>query len=157
MQSDENVKTAVGMTVHPNPAFTLRFYYDFSNKTITESTLSSFVSYSTNQYRISYEFNRIQNRNSIPGNHLQGMSVYGTLNLNKKWEVFGRYDRLSSSMDDNTELPWNIYEDGSAVITGVQYLAHNNVKLSLNYRDWYSYAKNGTDRSYLYLNLEFRL
>lgn len=157
LQSDNSYKTSIGFTINPFNNTTLRLYYDFMKKDVLQSTIAFFVSYQQEKYRLSYEFIKALNRGFNYGNDLDGMSVYGTYLINDKWEVFARYDRLASSIDPETSIPWNILNDGSAVITGIEYNVHDNINLSLNYRDWYSYAKNGPDQAYLYLNLEFKL
>ena len=157
LQSDNSYKTAAGLTLKPFNNTTLRLYYDFVKKETLQSTIAIFTSYQQEKYRLSYEFIRVLNRNFHDGNDLNGMSVYGTYTINDKWGIFARYDRLMSSIDPETNGPWNILNDGSSVISGVEYGVHDNINLSLNYRDWYSYAKNGPDQAYVYVNLEFKL
>ncbi len=157
LQSDDSYKTAAGVSFYPRNNTIIRFYYDFMNKEVIQSTIAGFISYQTDDFRLSYEYIKVINRNFNIGRDLDGMSVYGTYVLNDKWEIFGRYDHLTSGLDPETEVPWNILNDGSAVITGVQYKIHTNINLSLNYRDWYSYAQNGPDKSYFYINLEFKI
>jgi hypothetical protein len=157
LQSDDTFKTGIGITIFPLSHTTFRIYYDFINKDLLQSTFAMFASYQRNNYRLSYEFNRANNYDFISNHDFNGMSIYGTYILNDKWELFGRYDRLVSNMEENSEIPWNIYQDGSAIIAGIQYQVNTNINLALNYRDWYSYAQNGPDRSYIYVNLEFKL
>ena len=157
LQSDNSYKTAAGVTINPFNNTTLRFYYDFIKKEIFQNTLAAFISYEVDKYSLSFEFNEVINRGYNQERNLNGISVYGTYNLNDKWAFFGRYDRLTSNIDTESGVPWNILNDGSSVITGIEYGIHDNINLSVNYRDWYSYAKNGPDRSYIYLNLEFKL
>ncbi len=157
LQSDNSYKTSIGVTINPFNNTTLRLYYDYMKKDALQSTIAFFISYQQEKYRLSYEFIKALNRGFNYGNDLDGMSVYGTYLIYDKWEIFARYDRLGSSIDPETSIPWNILNDGSAVIAGVEYNVHDNINLSLNYRDWYSCAKNGPDQAYLYLNLEFKL
>ena len=157
LQSDDSFKTGLGMTIKPMDNLTLRLYYDFIHHDLYQSTLAAFISYNKEKYRISYEFNKIWNNDFVAIHNLNGLSVYGTYILNDLWEFFGRYDRLTSSVDPDSEIPWHLNNDGSAIIAGIQYKVHKNILLALNYRDWYSYAKNGPDQSYIFLNLEFRL
>lgn len=157
LQSDDTFKTGIGLTFYPLSNTTLKVYYDFMNKESLQSTLALFASYQADHYRISYEFNQVYNRDFVVNHNINGMSVYGTYIINNNWEFFGRYDRLVSNLEESNEVPWNINRDGSAVIAGIQYQVNNNIHLALNYRDWYSYAQNGPDRSYIYLNLEFKL
>lgn len=157
LQSDDTFKTGIGLTFYPLSNTVFRIYYDFINKDYLQSNLALFASYQTDNYRISYEYNHAYNRDFILNHDIDGMSLYGTYIITENWEIFGRYDRMVSNLEENSEVPWNIYRDGSAVIAGVQYQVNKNINLAMNYRDWYSYAQNGPDRSYLYVNLEFKL
>lgn len=157
LQSDNSFKTGIGITVYPLQNTTFRLYYDFIKKEIVESTLALFISYQTEHYRLSYEFNKAFNKDFVTNHEQNGMSVYGTYIFNGKWEIFGRYDRVLSNITEETEIPWNIYDDGSALLAGIQYKLHSNINLALNYRDWYSYAQNGPDKSYIFVNIEFKL
>ena len=157
LQTDDAFKTGIGLTLHPLQQITLRLYYDFIHKEQYQTTLATFLSYNADKYRISIEYNKMWNNSFVMNHNLIGTSFYGTYIINEQWEVFARYDRLVSNLDPNAEIPWNLNSDGSAIISGIQYKFDKNIKLALNYRDWYSYAGNGTDKSYLFLNLEFRL
>ncbi len=157
LQMDNVYKTGVGVTVHPAGNVTLRFYYDFNQKDITQSTYAFFAGYNPGKYRLGAEYNLQDNYAFAGGHNLQGYSIYGTYIFNDKWEVFGRYDWLNSSLNPNENIPWNLNYDGSAVIAGLQFSPTEGVRLSLDYQDWYSYAKNGPDNVYLYFNVEFKL
>ncbi len=157
LQSDDSYKTGIGLTFRPVSDLTLRVYYDFNHKDITQSTYAFFAGYNTGKYRFGAEYNLQQNFAFVDSHDLQGYSVYGTLILSDEWELFGRYDWLNSSLLPGGNIPWNLNRDGSAVISGVQYSPVRGVSFALNYQDWYSYAKNGPDIAFLFLNVEFKL
>jgi hypothetical protein len=60
-------------------------------------------------------------------------------------------------MPPEYEKPWNLQEDGSAIISGIQYTPIKHVKIALNYQDWVPYAANMDNESYVFLNLEIAL
>jgi len=157
LQADNSYRTGAGLSLYPNENSIFRLYYDFLHNDITQSTYSAFIAYRFENFRIGAEYNYEQNYNLINNHDLFGYSIYGTYIFNEKWEVFGRYDKLSSSIDDSENLPWNIYKDGSAIISGIQFHPTAGVKLSLNYKDWYSFAANGPNRSFIFLNIEFKI
>lgn len=157
LQSDDSYKTGLGISIFPAKSWMLRLYYDFMKNEITQSTYSLFLGYQNEKYRFGAEYN-IENNYDFTENHdFTGISLYGTRVINEKWEIFARYDKLNSNVDSETELPWNIYDDGSAVIAGFQFSPVDGINISVNYQDWFSYAANGADKSYLYINLEFKL
>jgi len=157
LQTDNSYKTGAGVTLHPLTDMTFRLYYDFNHKDITQYTYAFFAGYDAAKYRIGAEYNLQQNFAFVNKHNLYGYSFYGTYTITDKWEIFGRYDWLHSSLTSAENIPWHLNNDGSAIISGVQYTPVNQVRFSLNYQDWYSYAKNGTDESYIYVNLEFKL
>ena len=71
------------------------------------------------------------------------------------FQVFARYDFLVSNTLPEETAPWNLSEDGSAIITGIQYQPVKHIKTSINYQDWYPYAGNLENKSYIYFNVEF--
>ena len=60
----------------------------------------------------------------------------------------------SSNMPDETTIPWNLTEDGSSIIGGLEYSPVKQVKLALDYQDWFPYAQNEDNEQLIYLNLE---
>jgi hypothetical protein len=157
LQSDDSYKTGLGISVFPVNGWKLRFYYDFLRSEYTQSTYSLFLGYQNEKYYFGAEYNIENNFDQVNEHDLTGISLYGTRVFNEKWQIFARYDKLNSNIIGDDELPWNIYKDGSAVITGFQYSPVEGINISLNYQDWYSYAANGSNKSYIYVNLEFKI
>jgi hypothetical protein len=88
--------------------------------------------------------------------NLSGFSIYSTYVINEKFEIFGRYDQLKSNKVGTDSTNWNASKDGSAVITGIQYIPVKGVSSSLNFRTWnYDLASNNNE-SLIYLNLEYK-
>ena len=74
----------------------------------------------------------------------------------KMIELFARYDWVGSNKPSGDENPWNLDKDGSSIFAGVEFEPIKQIRLALNYRDWFPYAANLTNESYIYLNLEYR-
>lgn len=157
LQEDNNYKTAIGLNITPFPNAIIRVYYDLIKKEDFQSVLSGFFAYTNKQYRFGAEWNKLYNKSYKTNQNLNGYSIYGTYNLNEKWALFGRYDYLSSNILEKETVPWNIYKDGSSIISGIEYSPVKNVNCALNYQDWISRAANGAYKSYIYFNLEFKL
>jgi opacity protein-like surface antigen len=132
----------------------LRVYYDFTDEEEWQSTLSTFAGYEYDRITAGAEYNRKRNSGFNKDYNQCGLSAYLSYDVTDKFQVFGRYDRLSSNQPPEYTKPWNLQDDGSAIIAGVQYQPINHVKLALNYRDWFPYAANMGNKSYIYLNLE---
>ncbi len=86
---------------------------------------------------------------------LQGLSFFSTYDINKKWNVFGRYDMLSSNTVPGETQDWNFSDDGNTKIAGFEFKPIKGVNTSVNYRftDFEDSAKNNA--SLIYFNLEF--
>jgi hypothetical protein len=154
LQQDNTFKTSFAVSCFPIPRVLLRVYYDFINQEAWQSTLSTFAGYSHGNFTGGAEYNRKDNKNFLQDHNQTGLSAYLSCQINEKFEVFGRYDRLSSNQPPEYNKPWNLPEDGSAIIAGVQFQPISHVKIALNYQDWVPYAANMENRSYLFLNLE---
>ena len=93
----------------------------------------------------------------LTGYHKTGLSFYLAYDINDRFELFGRYDHLLSNILPEYSKPWNLVEDGSAIIAGIQFHPIQQVKFALNYQDWVPSAANMNNSSYIFLNLEVKL
>ncbi len=157
LQADDSYNKGFGLTFKSKRGVLIRGYYDFIKKETLQNDIVLFLGYQHSLFRLGGEYNRKFNSSFLMNHDLMGYSFYGTYFLNDKWEVFGRYDILRSNEAESDAQPWNLARDGSAVISGLQYKPTKGVFMSLNYQDWVSYAKNGTDRAFLFFNLQFEL
>lgn len=82
-------------------------------------------------------------------------NAFAVYNITEKINVFARYDVLSSNIPNGYNTPYNLANNGTAIIGGIEYILNNNVRASLNYQDWYPMAANMQNTAYIYLNLEF--
>lgn len=157
LQNDNSYKTGLGVTILPIKDITVRLYGDYTEHEEIQASFVSFLGYKFKKlFRIGAEFNYQMNNKYKANQDLYGFSSYTSINISKRWEVFGRYDKLWSNTLNSESADWNINKDGSAIIGGIQFAPHKNVKIAANYQDWYPYAKNLDNESYFYLNLEFK-
>jgi len=154
IQMDNIFKYGVGSTFRLPKNFTSRIFYDFSKNEIGETTLLLFTSYDhRNKWNIAGEF-IIRDNDGWKENHeIYGISIYGKFNLTTEYQLFARFDRISSNVLENEENPWHLAEDGTALVAGIQFTPINNIKLALNYHDWYPMAKNVDNKALIYLDL----
>ena len=103
------------------------------------------------------EWNIKLNDNFQAAHHRTAISAYGSWDFNSRWQLFGRYDRVSGNIVGDELIPYSLSEDGTAIIGGVQYSPIKYVKIALNYQDWYPLAANTGNMNALYLNLEIKL
>ncbi|MCF8381077.1 MAG: hypothetical protein K9H49_16005 [Bacteroidales bacterium] len=157
LQEDDSYKTAFGLSVLPTEKTMVRVYYDFINKESLQSVFATFISFTGDDFRFGAEYNKLYNKSFVENQDLKGYSVYGTFTLNEKWGLFGRFDYLSSNILAEEILPWNLYNDGSSITSGIEYTPVKNIHCALNYQDWVSLAANGPYKSYIYFNIEFKL
>lgn len=87
--------------------------------------------------------------------NLYGYSIFSEYKINKKFNIFARYDLLDSNNINNSTSSWNIDKNGFAIIGGVEYIINKNLRLSLNYQDWHPAKTNSNNKAYIFLNLEF--
>ncbi|MEN8227607.1 MAG: porin [Bacteroidota bacterium] len=154
LQFDNAYRVGAGVTLNPIAGLTLRTYYTIHTSETPQMIFAGFAGYRFKKFRLggeyiwqkNYRFNKDHNRN--------GYSVYSTFIFSEKWEVFARYDQLYSNILPENEIPWNLANDGSAIISGVQFTPIEYVHVSLNYQDWVEYAENGGTEPFIYLNFE---
>ncbi len=155
LQNDNTLKAAAGVTVYPWKNIVTRLYYDFTSKSSNQSTLAGFLGYTKkDKYSAGIEYNYRFNDNYRDDYDIFGYSIYGSWNIFKKLQIFGRYDKLSSNKTVDFETPWNLAYDGSSIIGGIEYSPVKQVKIALDYQDWFPYAENENNLQYIYVNLE---
>jgi hypothetical protein len=154
LQFDKYYRLGAGLSLYPVKGLTLRGYYTIHTSETHEMIFSGFAGYECNRFRIGAEYNHQLNYKFNEGYNRYGYSVYSTIRISEKWEIFGRYDQLFSNILPEQEIPWNLAGDGSAVIAGVQFTPIKYVHLALDYQDWVEYARNGSSEPYIYLNIE---
>jgi hypothetical protein len=154
LQFDNVYRVGTGLTLVPVKGLTIRAYYVIHTADVSQMIFSGFIGYRMERLRIGAEYNHQFDYQFNEDHNRFGYSVYSTYAFNSKWEVFARYDQLYSNILPGEETPWNLGNDGSAIISGIQYTPIGFVHLALNYQDWVEYAQNGNSEPYLYLNIE---
>ena len=158
LNTDNKYRYALGVTLQPFKNLTFRAYgdiYQQSEQDETQRTLALFAGYKTDCFSLGAEYNYQENNKWIAGNSYSGYSVYTTVPINKKWNIFGRYDNIDS--EDSNHKQWNSFT-GDAVIAGIEYHPIKQLKIAPNYK----YTKHldtkqeGSDISHVvYLNILF--
>lgn len=160
---DGNQKFGGSLVFEPIKGLTTKIYMDAqpttNSKTIT--ALALFAGYEATDWRLGAEYNKLNNAkkySSLAVDHeLDGFSFYSTYVINKKFEIFGRFDQLNSNTLTGETAAWNFDKNGSQIIAGIQYAPIKGLKFSLNYQD-FSYDKSTIDnKSLVFLNAEFKL
>jgi len=154
LQFDNNYRLGTGITVRPFEGMILRGYYTMYTAEIPQMTISGFAGYRMEHVRFGAEYNHQFNYQFNEGHDRFGYSIYSTVIFSEKWEAFARYDQVYSNILAEEENPWNLANDGSAVIAGIQYTPIRFVHLALDYQDWVGYAENSGSEPYIYLNIE---
>ncbi len=166
-------RIGANLVAQPVKGLTFKVYYDimpgkydvYGNDSIiadtsTISNLAFFAGYKTKKIRIGAEYNMLSNgkKYSSPAeNHnLSGISVYATYVINKKFEIFGRFDQLTSNKLSGATDNWNNSKDGNAIIGGVQYAPVKGVKMALNYQGWMYSDSSKDDEPIVYINFEYK-
>jgi hypothetical protein len=169
---DEDGKQKYGASlIYNSKGLIAKVYADASSaKVITEggneedvtiSTLATFIGYKfSDKFRLAAEYNKLVNGEKYSkvaeDKDLEGLSFYSTYTFNKKWEVFGRYDNLSSNKLEGETEKWNLAKDGNAITTGVQYAPAKGVRMAFNYRHFAHKDSSKEDQSQIFMNFEFK-
>ncbi|MFW5755087.1 MAG: porin [Tangfeifania sp.] len=158
LQMDDIFKYSLGTTIRIPRNFSTRVVYDIMHDEISETTLLFFTSYDfRKKWNIAAEFILRQNDEWRPGHDIYGLSVFGKYNLNGKYQLFARYDKIESNILAGENIPWNLAEDGSALVAGIQYNPVKDIKMALNYHDWQPWAANVKKEAFVFLNLGIKI
>lgn len=155
IQKEDGLMYGLGATLTPIEGLSLRLYYGL-NESIEENkkdkqNLATFIGYKGKGFSLGAEYNLYMNDKNQEGADLYGLSIYGSASLNKKTELYARYDNLSSK--DN----WNEAKDQSGIIAGLQFKLGKYVKIAPNFRMNIPKAE-GVDNKYMgYISCYFGL
>lgn len=161
--TDGKIKYAVGIDFIPVKNWQNRLYYENNAVAATPGTdnqhLISFFSgwQIMDNFRAGIDLNYRINNQQIFGKNLGGGSIFAAYNFRPKWEVFARYDRLLSNKLSGQNSDWNYLNDGSAIISGIQYEPAKTVRFALSYQGWRKTYAAGTNKDYVFLSTEFKL
>ncbi|RXP64441.1 hypothetical protein EC396_00235 [Lutibacter sp. HS1-25] len=163
-----NNRYALNVVYNPIKSLTLKGYVDvmkgidskIPDTKTTMTNLAFFAGYKMeNVFRIGAEYNLMQNAityNTLAkGYDETGLSFYGAYDINKKWDVFARFDIVHSNTLNSEQTSWNNLEDGNTIIAGVEYKVRKGINTSLNYRNHDYTEIDKKNLSFFYLNLEF--
>lgn len=160
---DGNQKVGGSLVFTPLEGFISKIYLDSQPTTGGDAITSYafFAGYKANDWRLGAEYN-IQNNatkyaSPASGKNLNGISIYATYKLNKKWELFGRFDQLNSNRLIGDLQDWNFDKNGDRTIFGVQVAPVKGLKFALNYQGFSSDNSALKTNSMVFLNAEFKL
>jgi hypothetical protein len=159
LQTDNFFEYTTGFTLKVPDKLTWRFFMNYGpSAEKTKMVYAAFLVYEpTENISIAAEYNMLQNYKYLENRNQSGYSFYSTYKFENSWKIFGRYDILKSNILKDTNTPWNLAKDGTSIIAGIEKQLQNNLKISLNYRDWFPTAANIDNEAYLYFNVEFKL
>ncbi len=158
IQTDDIFKYSFGPTISFPQNFKTRLFYEFTKKNITESTITIFSTYDFRKIlNVAGEVILRTNEKWKKDHNRFGLSVYGKYTIFKKYQLFARYDRITSNILEGKINPWNLANDGTALVGGIQYQPIAKIKMALNYHDWYPLAANMEGGGYVYLDVEIKL
>jgi opacity protein-like surface antigen len=155
-----NVKVAAGVDLNIINNFHFRLFYHINSSTdlvynSNEQLFAFFACYEKKDvFKIDFEFNYISSYLNINNFNSGGISVYGNKSLSKKWDLFARYDLLKYDKPVGVEMIES-YNNGHAIIAGVQYEPIQNIELSLSYQGWFGTAV--TSSNLFVINLRFKI
>jgi len=154
LQNDNTFKGGAGITYRPLQNITTRIYNDLSVKRIEQSTTTIFAGYQEDAFSIGSEYAWHRNRAFQEDHNVYGFSVIGDIRIIRNIRIFGRYDQVDSNILEGESVPWNLANDESAIITGVEYCPIEAIRIAANYQDHYPAAQNSEMRSALFINVE---
>jgi hypothetical protein len=157
LQSDDSYRAGLGLTLLPIKGLTLRGFYDYMTNGEDMVTVAHFIGYKYKGMTLGAEYNFQLNADNTAGQELTAISFYGRFDIDKKWEVFARFDQLTSNTLDGETVSWNLDKDQDMIFTGVQYTPIKQIQISLNYQGILPADgdEDMVNAAYLNLNISF--
>ena len=132
VQKNDGLMYGLAATITPVKGLYVRMYYGL-NESAEENkenkqNWATFIGYKGKKFFLAAEYNLYKNNGFVKGADQFGYSIYGSTSLNKKTELYARYDNLSSKND------WNNNKDQSAILAGLQFKLGKYVKIAPNFQ-----------------------
>mgnify|MGYP001355850081 FL=1 len=162
LQDDNgNQKMGTSFIYNFSKKLTGKIYMDSQRSENTKSIKNNsfFLGYNNIDFRVGVEYGKIKNartyKDAEDDHNRDGFSVFGSKKISKNYELFARYDQISSNTLPGVSKPEK--KDGSLLMFGTQYQATKGVKFNLNYK-LFNYNNSVTNnKSILSLNAEFKI
>lgn len=153
VQKNDGLNYGLGTTLTPAKGLQIRLYggLNESGELGKENivNMAAFVGYKSDKFTIGAEYNKMWNASYKGGQDQYGYSVFASAKLNKKTEVYARFDDLCSKDD------WNKAKDEQAAILGAQFKLGKYVKMAPNVRMSMPKADGLDNRYSAYINCYF--
>jgi len=157
LQSDNNLRTSLGLTLTPTDILTFRVYADMQKVNgLSQVVLIGFAGVKTKLLTLGGEVSSKSNIDLVKNHHAWGISGTGSINISENTEIFGRMDFISSVVLPDQALKWNYLNDGTFLIAGVQRTISGNAKIALNYQGMYPYSTRGIISDLIFVNALFK-
>ena len=153
VQKNDGLNYGLGTTLTPAKGLQIRLYggLNESGEQGKENivNMAAFVGYKSDKFTIGAEYNKMWNASYKEGQDQYGYSVFASAKLDKKTEVYARFDDLCSKDD------WNKAKDEQAAILGAQFKLGKYVKMAPNFRMSMPKADGLDNRYSAYINCYF--
>jgi hypothetical protein len=153
VQKNDGLNYGLGATLIPVKGLQIRLYggLNESGEQGKENivNMAAFVGYKSDKFTIGAEYNKMWNASYKEGQDQYGYSVFASGKLNKRTEVYARFDDLCSKDD------WNKAKDEQAAILGAQFKLGKYVKMAPNFRMSMPKADGLDNRYSAYINCYF--
>lgn len=158
IQLDNSLKTALGLTISTSDKVYVRLYGDLMKpQGVMQTTLIMFAGIKNDLFSFGAEASYKTRLDLINGHDVWGLSATASIFLNKKSEIFARYDYAASVIPRNEELQWDYEKDNTYLIAGLQQKLSENLKIALTYRRLNPYNPGQKTYDAIYLNAHFKL
>ena len=153
VQKNDGLNYGLGTTLTPAKGLQIRLYggLNESGEQGKENivNMAAFVGYKSDKFAIGAEYNKMWNASYKEGQDQYGYSVFASTKLDKKTELYARFDALCSKDD------WNNAKDEQAAILGAQFKLGKYVKMAPNFRMSMPKADGLDNRYSAYINCYF--
>ena len=155
IQKNDGLNYGAGITLTPAKGFHIRLYggiNEGADDTQKEKiNLAAFAGYKGDKFSIGAQYNKMYNASNKENADQSGYSLFSSLKLSEKTELYARFDDLYSKDD------WNISKDEQAAIIGAEFKLCKYVKLAPNFRLITPKASDAENKCYAYINFYFGL
>ena len=154
-QTDDKYWYGLNIYLEPVKKIHYKILFDYFKDSLNQYNLSNFVGFDGSKFKFGIEYIIGSNFKQVKNQKLYCLSVYSSYTIVPKFEIFARFDRLTSNRINGNSNSWNYKNDLFLFLGGVQFTPTKNITTAINlqYRK-YSNELNGNE-VYGFINVSF--
>jgi len=155
IQTDDKYWYGLNIYLEPVKRIHYKILIDYFKDSLNQYNLSNFVGFDGSKFKFGIEYIIGSNFKQIKNQKLYCLSVYSSYTIVPKFEIFARFDRLTSNRINGNSNNWNYKNDLVLFLGGVQFTPTKNITTAINLQHRKFMNELNGNEVYGFINVSF--